>query len=133
MEYLYNQGKITSNEFAFYLSSSPGSEASKLTIGGFDSKYAPNGFNYVPLVSESYWMISLGGITVGTNKIDVTGGKAIVDSGTSLLVGDNAIIEKMNPYLGTVKSDCSNLDQLPDINFELNGQTYTLTSKDWVL
>lgn len=104
-----------------------------MTIGGYDATYAPNGFNYVSLISETYWMISLGGIKVGSNVIDVTGGKAIVDSGTSLLVGDNKIIEKMNPYLGSVKSDCSNIDDLPDIVIELNGVSYTLTSQDWVL
>jgi len=104
-----------------------------LTIGGYDSKFAPNGFNYVGLVSETYWMIGIDGISVGGEKISVSGAKGVVDSGTSLLVGDANLVNSITPKLGTVNQDCSNLDSLPDLTFELGGVQYTLTSRDWVI
>ena len=43
--------------------------------------------------------------------------KAIIDSGTSLLVGDSKIIDSLNSLIGaSVKEDCSNLDSLPAVS-----------------
>lgn len=133
MEYLFSQGKLTKNQFAFYLTSNPATDSSKLTIGGYDSNYAPNGFNNVKLISETYWMIAIDGIKVGDEKITVSNAKGVVDSGTSLLVGDNTIVSQITPKLGTVASDCSNINDLPDLTFTLGGEEYVLTSADWVI
>lgn len=57
--------------------------------------------------------------------------ECIVDSGTSLLVGPKA-------YFGdaanlSVKSDCSNISELPDITIYLSTGEYVLTPEQYVL
>lgn len=48
-------------------------------------------------------------------------------------MGDTPVINAINAVVGTVASDCSNIATLPDVTFIADGQSYTLTSKDYVL
>jgi len=65
-----------------------------LVLGGVNMDYADGEFKYYPLVSETYWMIQM-------DNMKVNGGaetgllKAIVDTGTSAIVGPKAIISKL--------------------------------------
>jgi hypothetical protein len=52
----------------------------------------------------------------GTTAIDTTGYKAVIDSGTSLLVGPTAIVNKLIDGI-TVPKNCDGIDSLPDITF----------------
>ena len=56
-----------------------------------------------------------------------------MDSGTSLLVGDNALVKEINKLIGTVSSDCSNINKLPTVTITLNGKKYLLGPTDYVL
>lgn len=67
------------------------------------------------------------------HHVDVTDIRGIVDSGTSLLVGKNNIIDQITSNLPAVKSDCSNIDDLPDVTFVIGGVKYELPSTAWVL
>lgn len=130
---LFSQGLVSANSFAFYLTRNPGQAGSVLTLGGYNSTLSKNDWKYVPLLAEDYWRISIGGIAVGTNTINISGIRGIVDSGTSLLVGDSALVNEINKYIGTVKQDCSNLNSLPTVVITINGNTYALAPADYVL
>lgn len=130
---LFSQGLVSQNSFAFYLTRNAGQAGSVLTLGGYNSTLSKNDWKYVPLLAQDYWRISIGGISVGTNTINISGIKGIVDSGTSLLVGDNALVTEINKYIGTVKQDCSNLKSLPTVTITINGNAYALAPVDYVL
>ena len=130
---MYNEGKISERSFAFYLTKNAGEKGSELTLGGYNPDHAVGTWKKVPLISESYWMIALDSIKVNQKDIGMTNLKGIVDSGTSLLVGDTPIVKAINEMIGTVKSDCSNVNSLPNVEILINGETYVLTPESYVL
>ena len=129
----YKQGKIKSKSFSFYLTSEPGAKGSELTIGGFEESHSQGDWQKVPLISKTYWMIALDEVHVNNSPLGMGGIRGIVDSGTSLLVGDSPLIEKINEMIGEVKSSCENLEELPEIDIMIQGTSYTLKPKDYVL
>merc|ERR1712086_386435 len=84
------------------------------------------------VVEEKYWALKLDSVTKGTKKIDASKYKAVIDSGTSLLVGPKDIIDELISGIA-VSGDCSNLDSLPDITFTIDTTDYTLKGTDYVL
>lgn len=130
---MYKQGQVGGNSFSFYLSKVAGSTTSKLVLGGIDSSLAKGTFNYVNLQSETYWQINIDSISIGSTKVAATAIKGIVDTGTSLLVGDSKLVDKINALVGTVASDCSNLSSLKNATIVIGGVSYVLTPSDYVL
>lgn len=130
---LFNQGSIVANQFSVYLSKIAGSAGSVLVLGGTQSGLAKTAFSYVPLISQTYWMVNLGGIDIGTSKIPFSGLQAIIDTGTSLIVANSEIIDYIKLKIGIVNTDCSNLAQLPNVSFTLGGKPYPLTPSQYVL
>jgi cathepsin D len=65
-------------------------------------------------------------------KIDTTGYKAVIDSGTSVIIGPKSL---MGPLLKdiSVSADCSDMDKLPNISFVFDGIEYELEPNDYVL
>ena len=84
------------------------------------------------VVEEKYWALKLDSVAQGTTKIDASKYKAVIDSGTSLLVGPSDIIGEIIKGI-SVKEDCSNLSTLPNVTFTMDGMDYELTPKDYVL
>jgi len=85
MQALEAQGQLDKNVFGFYLEYSKNKDQGKLTIGGVDETKAKNP-QYVPLTHENYWMINMQSLKFdGKSSTTIT--NAIVDSGTSLIVG----------------------------------------------
>lgn len=132
-ETMFKDGLIDSNSFSFYLSKTPGTDQSKLVLGGVDPSLQSGAFNYVTLTSDTYWQIAVDSISIGTTKVSATGIKGIVDTGTSLLVGDKTLIDEINAKIGTVSKDCSNLSKLPNTTIVIGGINYVLTPNDYVL
>jgi cathepsin D len=129
---MYEQGLIDNNSFSFYLTQNGGA-GSKLILGGVDSSLAKSDFTYHKLISETYWEIGFNDIKVNGTGLGISGGKAIVDSGTSLLVGDEDLINEINAKIGTVNQDCSNRDSLPTVTVTIDGKDYPLTPQQYVL
>ena len=130
---LVSQGLVSQNSFAFYLTRNAGQAGSVLTLGGYNSTLSKNDWKYVPLIAQDYWRIAIDGIQAGSTKINVSGIKGIVDSGTSLLVGDSSIVNPINAVIGKVSQDCSNLSKLPTVSITINSVTYTMGPSDYVL
>ncbi|GBG26230.1 Pepsin A-1 [Hondaea fermentalgiana] len=133
---LINSGQLAESVFAFYLSSTSGSDG-ELVIGGVDSAHYEGDFHTVPLTSETYWAVELGGLYVDGELVSTTK-KAIVDSGTSLLAGPRAEVSKIAEQLGAKALpvgeyviDCN--ANGPDIDVELNGKKFTLSFEDYII
>lgn len=130
---LWQQGSLTENSFAFYLTKTANQAGSTLTLGGYNAALSKGDWNYVPLIKEWYWMISIQSINVAGKAITGTNIKAIIDSGTSLLVGDKKLVDQINALIPTVTENCSNLASLPNVNIVIGGITYTLPASSYIL
>lgn len=121
---------LTDKSFAFYLHENPTS--SYMTLPGYEQSAFNGEMTFHNVVEEKYWALNLTGMAQGTNKIPVTGYKAVIDSGTSTLVGPSNLVNQITAGI-TVKPDCSNIDTLPTISFFIDGIEYQLEGSDYAM
>jgi cathepsin D len=142
---ILNQNLVSEPIFSFWLSQDADADVGgELTLGGVDpSRYTGN-FSYAPLTNETYWAFTFEDFTVdGTSQdwCSDTGGNcdAVLDSGTSLIAGPSTFMDALNKKLGAIVEngegilDCSKVDNLPNVAFTINGNTFELTPNDYVL
>jgi hypothetical protein len=58
--------------------------------------------------------------------------KAVIDSGTSVIVGPTKLIDELTTGI-TVHRLCKGIEDLPDITFTIDSTDYVLTYKDYVV
>jgi len=58
---------------------------------------------------------------------------AIIDSGTSLIAAPGMALMQLSATIPQVKEDCSNLHELPNLNFVIDGVLFTLPPQAWVM
>ena len=131
-----NQNVVDQPIFSFYLGDNgPG----ELTFGGYDPSKFEGDLTYVKLTAATYWQINLDGATSGDYESpkDMS---AIVDSGTSLIVGPKKEITQLAKAVGAKPNimgeytiDCDTLDQVPDVVFKIDGKDYVVPGKDTVI
>ncbi|NXO11127.1 CATE protein, partial [Oriolus oriolus] len=127
--------------FSVYMSSNPDSlQGGELLFGGFDTSRFTGTLNWVPVTQRGYWQIQLDNIQLdGTVTFCANGCQAIVDTGTSLIVGPTKEIKELQNLIGAVSVDgeyaveCSNLDAMPDLTFTISGLPYTLSAQAYTL
>ncbi|XP_067875848.1 cathepsin D-like [Heterodontus francisci] len=139
---IMEQKLLEKNIFSFYLnrnvSTQPGGE---LLLGGVDPKYYTGDFHYVNITRQAYWQIMADQVTVGKELILCKGGcQAIVDTGTSLIVGPVEEIRALHKAIramplihGEYLIDCKMIPTLPLITFKLGGKEFSLTGEQYVL
>jgi len=64
-------------------------------LGGVDPSYATSDFTYYPLSSASYWMVDMSDLKIDGVSIGASGLNAIIDTGTSAIVGPTAHVNKI--------------------------------------
>mmetsp|Transcript_21169 Transcript_21169/g.46438 ORF Transcript_21169/g.46438 Transcript_21169/m.46438 type:complete len:424 (-) Transcript_21169:160-1431(-) len=138
---MMDQGLVDQNLFAFWLnrdlnSKGPGGE---ITFGGLDKAHYKGDITYVPLSAETYWQFSVDSVSVYGHSLS-TSFQAIADSGTSLLAGPSAEINKIQVLIGAkplmhgeFTVDCSKLDSMPDVTFTIGGKEFSLSPREYVL
>merc|ERR1719401_393115 len=87
---LMESDEVERQVFAFYMGKHGPSE---LVIGGINKKHYTGKLNYVPLYERNYWSVKIDGIYVGQQRIHGAT-KAIIDSGTSVILGSGEVVEK---------------------------------------
>ncbi|XP_034079634.1 pepsin A-like [Gymnodraco acuticeps] len=137
---MWNQGKIPQNMFSMYLSSSL--EGSMLFLGGTDHSYYSGSLNWIPLYgATNFWNIQIQSITINGNTVACSGGcEAVVDSGTSYIIGPSKDINNINGWLGAstdqfgeASVSCRNTNSLPEIMFNINGYNFALPPSAYVI
>ncbi|OWK17633.1 PAG2, partial [Cervus elaphus hippelaphus] len=89
---LKNQRVISEPVFAFYLSSQPGN-SSVVMFGGVDHTYHKGKIQWVPVTRTSFWQVAMSSISINGNVVGCSQGcQAIVDTGTSSLVGPTHLV-----------------------------------------
>jgi hypothetical protein len=131
---IVQQGQLPDNVFAFYLGHE---EDGDLVIGGVDPKHYSGDFRSVPLTSDTYWQVELTMIKVASASIPPSVSAAIIDSGTSLLVGPTDDVSRIMDSIGAEAAQgvyeipCDQLDK--GITFSLNNIDFALSKDDIVL
>ncbi|MBW3974035.1 pepsin-like aspartyl protease, partial [Neisseria meningitidis] len=95
--------------------------------------------NYVKLSKAAYWQFEMDKLDVNGTNI-CSSSQAIADTGTSMIVGPSADIDKIHEAIGAYSMDssvaavdCDSLDSLPDIVITLGGKEYTLKPENYIL
>merc|ERR1712178_117280 len=78
---------------------------------------------------DYYWSTSLGQVHLAGVTIETGNCSAIIDTGTSLLVGPSAVVDKIYELADAWQAaggSCDDLSQLPDLRFTLDGKDFSL-------
>jgi hypothetical protein len=136
MDNAISQGDLDQSVFGFYLGKDGGD--GELTIGGVDDNKFTGNFHEVPLLSASYWEVTVDSIDMGTNIASKTTG--IIDSGTTLLTGPSKEVRAIARAAGAKRLlkgqytiACEKADSVPDLSFTLAGKKFTIPGKDLVM
>uniref|UniRef100_A0A8C2XH80 pepsin A n=1 Tax=Cyclopterus lumpus TaxID=8103 RepID=A0A8C2XH80_CYCLU len=137
---IWNQNNIPQNMFSMYLSSSV--EGSMLILGGMDSSYFTGTMKWIPVyMATNFWNIQIQSITINGNTVACSGScAAVVDSGTSFIIGPDKDITNINGWLGAsldqngdATVSCGVTHFLPDVVFNINGYSFALPPSAYVL
>uniref|UniRef100_A0A8C5JYZ9 Cathepsin D n=1 Tax=Jaculus jaculus TaxID=51337 RepID=A0A8C5JYZ9_JACJA len=135
---LMQQKLVDKNVFSFYLNRDPsGQPGGELMLGGIDSKYYKGELSYLNVTRMAYWQV----VDVANGLTLCKGGcEAIVDTGTSLLVGPVDEVKALQKAIGAVPLiqgeyivPCEKVSSLPDVTLSLGGKKYQLSSDDYIL
>ncbi|CAM9566325.1 unnamed protein product [Scytosiphon promiscuus] len=131
---LVESGELDEPVFAFYLGNQKEGE---LIIGGTDPDHYLHAISYVPVTKKGYWQIDMDSVTVAGSSVTSVNA-AILDSGTSLLVGPKEDVKKIASKVGAVSfmngeylMPCSS--DLPPLTFTIGGKDYTLEGDEYVI
>jgi saccharopepsin len=116
---------------SFFLSSAPGSNGGAAILGGVDKRLFTGDLTYHDVLhkSEGNWALKLTSWKVGTSdknhcevcddagKCENHGCLAIIDTGTSLIVGPSSVVDPVNKKIG-VEPDCAGIDTAHPVRFK---------------
>lgn len=139
---LMKQKLVEKNIFSFYLNRDPtGQPGGELMLGGTDSRYYHGELSYLNVTRKAYWQVHMDQLEVGSGLTLCKGGcEAIVDTGTSLLVGPVDEVKELQKAIGAVPLiqgeymiPCEKVSSLPTVTFKLGGQNYELHPDKYIL
>jgi len=132
---MISQKLLAKNQFSVYLSNIQGDDSSVILFGGIDPQYYTGIFYYAKVLLPSYWLVGLGAVYVNGNKVHeclLDYCPTVIDTGTSIIIAPPYAIDSLINAIGTVNEDCSNVNQLPVIEFDL-GQKFPLGPEYYVI
>lgn len=127
------------DQFSFYLksdgetSSSEQAPGGTFTLGGTNSSFYTGDINWSTVIDEAYWLITLGGITINGQTVDLKGtSKVAVDTGTTLIGAPDSVVEQFYSQIPNSQKTSSGYYTFPCSTTDLNAtmhfgnQEYTL-------
>ncbi|XP_008066666.1 chymosin [Carlito syrichta] len=129
---MMQQHLVAQDLFSVYMSRND--QGSMLTLGAIDPSYYMGSLHWVPVTVQEYWQFTVDSVTVDGVVVACDGGcQAILDTGTSLLVGPSSDIFNIQQVIGATQGqygefdiDCGKLSSMPTVVFEINGRKYPL-------
>ncbi|CAB1428657.1 unnamed protein product [Pleuronectes platessa] len=136
---MIQQNLVSQPLFSVYLSSNA-QQGSEVIFGGYDSSHYTGQISWIPLTSATYWQIKMDSVTINGQTVACSGGcQAIIDTGTSQIVGPNTDISNMNSWVGASANqygeatvNCQSIQSMPDVTFTLNGKAFTVPASAYV-
>ncbi|XP_069792567.1 pepsin A-like [Narcine bancroftii] len=138
---MVSQNLVPESLFSVYLSREGGHSGSEVVFGGLDSSHYTGSIYWVPVTREAYWQIQIDRVTVNGQIVACSYGcPAIVDTGTSLLVGPSSPINNiqqsigaMENYYGEYSINCNDISSMPNVVFTINGYDFPLPASAYAL
>ncbi|GFN84929.1 cathepsin d-like aspartic protease [Plakobranchus ocellatus] len=149
---MVSQGLVPAPVFSIYLNRyGSGSPDSVLTLGGANPEYCEENFTFADVTEHHRWQFEIDKVQLSSGDgIFTSGRQAVIDSRTSFIVGPMREVHVLNTQLGgklfpghpgllsnsyvyKYKFDCSEVDDLPDVEFIVNGKKLSLSSRDYVV
>jgi len=124
---MWQNGLLDNFLFSFYLQSTATSDG-QLTLGGIQSQYYKGSLYYTPIIDQAWYVIGLYNVEVSGQSYK-SAQRAIVDSGTSFLVGPvndvsdiaQSVGGSYDSSTGTYSVSCS--ASLPNLYFSVGDAT----------
>ncbi|ELK05888.1 Chymosin [Pteropus alecto] len=118
---------VAQDLFSVYMSRND--QGSMLTLGAIDSSYYRGSLHWVPVTVREYWQFTVDSVTVDGVVVACDGGcQAILDTGTSMLVGPSSDILNIQQAIGATE------DQYGlDMDFCTSGFQGEDDSQLWIL
>ncbi|PIO75609.1 eukaryotic aspartyl protease [Teladorsagia circumcincta] len=114
--------------------------AGELTLCGTDPAHYKGQLVWAPVVVEKYWQIEMGPVYVGRTPVTNGTTQAIVDTGTSIIVGPPDVIQEIVQQIGANTTpnnlptvDCKAIRQLPPITFNIACRSFVLHGPDYIV
>lgn len=134
---MMSEGLVNQKVFSVFMDSTDGQTFNSIIeFGGVDSNYYTGSFRYVPVPRQTYWTVDLTSIHVAGSSSSWECGflcSAIVDTGTSLIVGPKTGMNQILSDVGKIDGNCDNRNSLKDIVFSISGQDFSLPSSTYVI
>ncbi|XP_007466003.1 PREDICTED: cathepsin D isoform X1 [Lipotes vexillifer] len=139
---LMQQKLVDENIFSFYLNRDPNAQpGGELMLGGTDPKYYKGSLIYHNVTRMAYWQVHMDQVDVGSSLTLCKGGcEAIVDTGTSLIVGPVEEVRELQKAIGAVPLiqgeymiPCEKVSSLPKVTVKLGAKDYKLSPEDYTL
>ncbi|KAK7691231.1 hypothetical protein QCA50_006334 [Cerrena zonata] len=127
---LIAQGKIDQPIFAFKLASS----GSELSIGGLNTKLYTGAFTTVPVTTKGYWQVNMDSVSAN-GKTPVGRVSSIIDTGTSLIIGDTANVKKFYASISGSKDASKTIGagfytvpckSIPNVQMSFGGKAFSI-------
>lgn len=125
--------------FSFLLRKYGSVKTPVLYLGGFDPAVFTGQLQWVTLTRQAYWSVPLGYTSVGRMTVS-TDQRAIVDTGTSLILTSNAAANAIHRAIGARLSPqglytvpCYNLQRLPVITIRIAGKPFPLNPLEYTI
>lgn len=135
---LVKQGTVTKPEFGFTFLDNGG----ELFLGGSDTSHQAGSLRFTPVSvtnPPAFWQINAGDVLVGAKHVVPGPNAAIVDTGTTLIIVDDATAAKIYGAIPGAKNASATVgpgfftfpcDQVPNnVAFELAGYPFTLSQE----
>ncbi len=108
-------------------------------LGGYDPTAFTGSITWISLARRSYWTVQMGNVSYGTRSI-IGDPRAIVDTGTSLILGSDRVIRLIHQYMnarlspyGLYTVPCINVPRLPNITIRLGAGNFVLKPSEYTL
>mmetsp|Transcript_29193 Transcript_29193/g.92006 ORF Transcript_29193/g.92006 Transcript_29193/m.92006 type:complete len:266 (+) Transcript_29193:1-798(+) len=130
--------------FSMCIGRRPGSDG-YFVWNDYSAYHQPDAFTRVQVVGRHSWSVQLDNVRIegmdedgrpnSTSQVSLgctSGCSAIIDSGTSLLAVPSHIKNKLEAMMARVNSDCSNLQDFPDLVFDMGGHRFSLPPSAYI-
>ncbi|CAD7964438.1 unnamed protein product [Amoebophrya sp. A120] len=99
---------------------------------------------FTPVTNPGYWQLKIEDLTIGGKPLGFdcdcpTCCQAVIDSGSSVILGPKEIVKKVRQGLNYASddNDCTNIDSFPDLGFVIRGENnipyeFSLQDKDYM-
>jgi len=134
-EQLFLQKAVGQSLFAVYLG--PGAaDAAEITFGRWKASKVIEPPHWVPLSDPDYWQFAIQDIVLGNISMKLCNGscQAVVDTGSSLLMGPQVIGDVLTSKIRAYLSDCSrvSLAALPTLGFKVGEVLFEIQPEDYM-